>query len=128
MGRRHQSKLPKINRSTKERVSLFRIQLNQLIQNGSLTTTVVKAKIIKRLFDRLANKATENTLPRRRAVIASLDNTQNAHNLFDKIIPSMGGRKSGFTTIKKIGSRKGDNTDMATLSLVTPLPVTPESK
>jgi len=126
MGRRHQSKLSKLNRSTKERASLFKIQLNQLIQNGSLTTTVVKAKVIKRLFDRLASKATENTLTRRRGVIASLSNAKNAHKLFDQIIPLMGDRKSGFTTIQKVGSRKGDNTDTATLSLIVPLPVTPE--
>ena len=127
MGRRHQSKLKKLNRNTQQRTALFKIQLNQLIQNGQITTTVVKAKVIKRLFDRLASKATENTLPRRRAVIAALSHAKNAHKLFDQIIPTMEGRKSGFTTIQKVGSRKGDNTDTATLSLIVPLAVIPET-
>ena len=48
MGRRHHSIIAKLNRNTKERKSLFRVQLKQLIELGSLTTTVTKAKIIKR--------------------------------------------------------------------------------
>ena len=62
MSRRHQAKLAKLNRSSNQRASLFRTQLNQLIQNGSLATTVVKAKEIKLLFNRLASKAVDCTL------------------------------------------------------------------
>ena len=38
----------------------------------------------------------------------------------------MGGRKSGFTTIQKVSTRKGDSVDLATLSFVIPMPVRPE--
>lgn len=128
MARKHQVKIKKLNRSTKERNSLFKTQLNQLIENGQITTTVVKAKVIKRLFDKIASKATENTLSNRRLVIGKLSNVKNSHKLFDQIIPTMGGRKSGFTSIQKVSSRKGDNTDTAKLSLVTPLPVVTQEK
>lgn len=126
MSRRHQAKLPKLNRTSNQRASLFRVQLNQLIDNGTLTTTVVKAKVVKRLFDRLASKAVDANLATRRRIAASLGNPKSANKLVDLIIPAMDGRKSGFTTIQKVGLRKGDSTSIATLSLVIPMPVRPE--
>ena len=123
MGRRHQSKLPKLNRDSNSRKSLFRVQLRQLIENGKLTTTVTKAKVIKRLFDKLAAKATEGTLSSRRNVIATLGSPKTANRLVDAIIPVMGGRKSGFTTIQKVSVQKGDATSIATLSLMAMPPV-----
>lgn len=126
MSRRHQAKLPKLNRTSNQRASLFKVQLNQLITNGTLTTTVVKAKVVKRLFDRVASKAVDANLATRRRIAASLGNPKNANKLVDLIIPAMDGRKSGFTTIQKVGVRKGDSTSIATLSLVIPMPVRPE--
>lgn len=125
MGRRHHSIIAKLNRNTAQRQSLFKVQLKQLIELGSITTTVTKAKIIKRLFDRLASKAVDGTLHDRRGIAADLSSPKSANRLFDLIVPSMGGRKSGFTTIQKNGIRKGDSTATASLSLVVPLPPTP---
>jgi len=128
MGRRHHSKLAKLNRSTKERKSLFKIQLRQLIELGKITTTVAKAKVIKRLFDKLAAKATDGTLAARRNIAAQLSSPKTANRLVDLIIPVMGGRRSGFTSIQKVGIRKGDSTPTASLTLVAPLPPEPEKK
>lgn len=125
MGRLHHSKLSKLNRNTKERKSLFKVQLRQLIELGKITTTVTKAKIIKRLFDKLAAKATEATLADRRNIATQLSSPKTANRLVDHIIPVMGGRRSGFTTIQKVGIRKGDSTPTASLSLVVPLPAEP---
>ena len=81
MGRRHQSKLPKLNRDSNSRKSLFRVQLNVSYRDGKLTTTVAKAKVIKRLFDKLAAKATEGTLASRRNVAATLGSPKTANRL-----------------------------------------------
>lgn len=123
MGRLHQSKISKLNRDSNSRKSLFRVQLKSLIEFGKLTTTVTKAKIIKRLFDKLAAKATEGTLTSRRNVSSTLGSPKMANKLIDSIIPVMGGRKSGFTTIRKVSVQKGDAVSMATLSLVAMPPV-----
>ncbi len=125
MSRRHHSNLAKLNRSTKERKSLFKIQLKQLIELGKITTTVAKAKVIKRLFDKLAAKATDGTLAARRNIAAQLSSPKSANRLVDLIIPTMGGRRSGFTSIQKVGIRKGDATPTASLTLGAPLPATP---
>jgi large subunit ribosomal protein L17 len=126
MGRRHHSIIPKLNRNTKQRQSLFKIQLKQLIELGKITTTVTKAKIIKRLFDRLASKATRDTLASRRLVAANLGSPKHANRLIDAIIPLMGGRKSGFTTIEKVSVQRGDSTAMASISLIVPVPAAAE--
>lgn len=128
MGRRHHSKLAKLNRSTKERKSLFKIQLRQLIELGKITTTVAKAKVIKRLFDKLAAKATGGTLADRRSIAAQLSSPKTANRLMDFVIPVMGGRRSGFTSIQKVGIRRGDSTPTASLTLVAPLPPEIEKK
>ena len=128
MAVKHQAKLPKLNRDSKHRTALFRIQLCELIENGYLTTTVTKAKIIKRHFDKLATKAAGGTLASRRLVIAELGRPKIANILVDKIMPAMGDRKSGFTSLRKVDVRRGDATAMATLKLLTILSEVKEDK
>lgn len=122
MARKHQALLPQLNRDSNHRKALFRILLVDLIENGVLNTTVTKAKIIKRHFDKLASKAKEGTLASRRAVISKLGKPESANRLVDTIMPLMGDRTSGFTTIKKVSVRKGDATPMATLKLMVEVP------
>jgi large subunit ribosomal protein L17 len=119
MAVKHQAKMPKLNRDSKHRTALFRIQLCELIEHGFLTTTVTKAKIIKRHFDKLATKAKIGTLASRRLVIAELGRPKIAHILVDTIMPAMGDRQSGFTSLRKVDVRRGDATAMATLKLLT---------
>ena len=128
MAVKHQSKLPKLNRDSKHRTALFRIQLCELIENGSLTTTITKAKIIKRHFDKLATKANGGTLASRRLVIAELGAPKIANKLVDTIMPAMGDRKSGFTSMRKVSVRRGDSTGMATLKLLMTLPEVKEEQ
>lgn len=118
MAFKHQAKLPKLNRDANHRKALFRIQLCELIENGTLTTTVTKAKIAKRHFDKLVTKALEGTLASRRLVIAQLGKAKIAHKLVDSIAPNFSGRTSGFTSIKKVAVRKGDAVAMATLKIL----------
>ena len=128
MAVKHQAKLPKLNRDTKHRKALYRIQLCELIENGSLTTTITKAKIIKRHFDKLTTKAKEGTLASRRLVIAELGKPKVANKLIDSIVPTMGDRKSGFTSMRKTLIRRGDSTGMAILKLLVTVPETKEEK
>lgn len=128
MAVKHQAKLPKLNRDSKHRTALFRIQLCELIENGSLTTTVTKAKIIKRHFDKLATKALGGTLASRRLVISELGKPKIANKLVDSIMPAMGERKSGFTSLRKVSVRRGDSTAMATLKLLAVMPEAKETK
>lgn len=123
MSRKHQARLPKLNRDSDHRKALFKILLCDLIENGSLNTTIVKAKIIKRHFDKLMTVAKKGTLAARRNLIATLSNTEAANRLIDIIAPLYEGRLSGFTTLSKVSVRKGDSTAMGTLKLLVEVPV-----
>ena len=122
MGRRHHSILPKLNRDSNERKGLFKTQLRDLIEKGQLITTVTKAKILKRHFDKLVSKAQQGTLAARRSVIASLSNVKSGNRLVDTLAPHFSDRKSGFTTLEKVSVRRGDSTAMASIKFITPLP------
>ncbi len=122
MAVKHQSRLPKLNRDANNRKALFRNQLIELIKNGSLTTTVTKAKIIKRLFDKLVTKAKQGTLSSRRNVIATLGNPASGNRLVDAVAPALSERSSGYTTIQKTNVRRGDSTTMALLKLMAVVP------
>lgn len=128
MAVKHQAKLPKLNRDANHRKALFRIQLCELIENGYLTTTITKAKILKRHFDKLATKAKGGTLHSRRLVIAELGKSKIANKLVDTIVPALGDRTSGFTTVKKVDVRRGDATGMATVKILAVYPEVKETK
>ncbi len=122
MSRKHQAKLPKLNRDSDHRKALFKILLCDLIEIGYLNTTIVKAKIIKRHFDKLMTVAKRGTLASRRLVIGTLSNTESANRLVDIIVPLFGNRQSGFTTLSKVSVRKGDATAMGLLKLLVEAP------
>ncbi len=118
----------KFNRDYNQRKALFKSLLQSLITWGKLTTTLPKAKVIKRLFDKMVSKAQDNTLSHRRQLAADLSSHPHADRLVDIIAPLFTDRKSGFTTMEKVSIRRGDAVVMATLKLVKDLPVVEAKK
>ena len=53
----------------------------------------------------------------RRLLISRLDDIETADLLMDKIAPQIK-RDSGYLRIERAGFRRGDNTEMATISFV----------
>lgn len=114
------------NRNYNQRKALFKSQLQSLITWGKLTTTQPKAKVIKRLFDKLVTQASKGTVSARRLLAGKLSSQEHADRLVDVIAPLLSDRKSGFTTIQKTSVRRGDAVVMSTLKLVKDLPVIEE--
>lgn len=112
----------KFDRSFNQRKSLFKNQLNLLINIGKLTTTLAKAKFIKGRFDKLVSKAKVNSVHVRRQLAAELSSVPAANKLVDVIAPLFGTRTSGFTSIAKTSVRKGDGVTLATLTFMEELP------
>lgn len=89
-----------------------------LIEHGQITTTETKAKYIKTIADKMITTAKKQTLASRRQ-IHSVFNRKSATNLLvDQLAPQLKNRQSGYTTIIKQGTRRGDNTSLATLKFV----------
>lgn len=124
---KHRKRDKKLNRSPKARQALFKTLLNSFFENGEITTTLAKAKVIQKKIDRLINKAKEGTLQTKRFIFASLSPAA-AKNLVEKIAPQAKNRQSGYSRLFKLGQRQGDGAMMAKVELVDKIEEVEEKK
>ena len=114
---RHGYKGRKFGRETDQRRALQRGLMRALIEHQSITTTLARAKEIRRGTEKLVTIAKKSGLANRRLLISRLDDIKTADLLMDVIAPQIK-RDSGYLRIERAGFRKGDNTEMATISFV----------
>ena len=114
---RHGYKGRKFGRKTDERKALTRGLMCSLIEHQSITTTLARAKEIRRETEKLVTIAKKGGLANRRLLIARLNSMETADFLIDKLAPQIK-RESGYLRIERAGFRTGDNTEMATISFV----------
>ena len=114
---RHGYKGRKFGRETDQRSALLRGLMCSLIKYQSITTTLAKAKEIRRPTEKLITLAKKGDLASRRLIIARLDDMEIATLLVDKIAPQIK-RDSGYLKIEHAGFRKGDHSEMGTISFV----------
>ena len=114
---RHGYKGRKFGRETDQRRALKRGLIKALIEHQSITTTLAKAKEIRRETEKLITIAKKGGLANRRLLISKLDDIKTADLLMDVIAPQVK-RDSGYLRIERAGFRRGDNTEMATISFV----------
>jgi large subunit ribosomal protein L17 len=91
----------------------------QLIQHGRIRTTVTKAKRLRPVAEKLISAAKKGDLPARRRVMAVISDKNVVHHLFTEIGPRFAQRDGGYTRITKVGVRKGDNSSMAIIEILT---------
>lgn len=116
---RHGVKAKHFNRDSKHRKALLTNLIRFLIENGEIVTTLEKAKEVKRLADKVIAKAQTDSLTTRRQLHTIFGKRDVVNTLVDKVAKAFSDRKSGFTTISVVGQRRGDNSAMAKLSLVS---------
>lgn len=114
---RHGYKGRKFGRETDQRRALKRGLIKALIENQEITTTLAKAKEMRREAEKLITIARKGGLANRRLLIARLDSIKDADLLMDVIAPQIK-RDSGYLRIERAGFRKGDNAEMGTISFV----------
>ena len=119
---RHGYKGRKFGRKTDERKALTRGLMCSLIEHQSINTTLARAKEIRRETEKLITIAKRGGLANRRLLISRLNSIETADFLMDKIAPQIK-RDSGYLKIERIENRKGDNTEMATISFVDDLEI-----
>ncbi len=114
---RHGYKGRKFGRETDQRLALTRGLMCSLIKYQSITTTLAKAKEIRRGTEKLITLAKKGGLANRRLIIARLNDIEVADLLMDVIAPQVK-RDSGYLKIEHAGFRRGDNSEMGTISFV----------
>lgn len=115
---RHRVSGKKLGRDTKHRIALFKNLARALILHGTVTTTEIKGKELKRLADKLVTSAKPADVAARRILHSYFGKRDIVNTLVDRVVPVMTDRTSGFTRIEKVGIRVGDNTPMVTVSWV----------
>jgi len=114
---RHGYKGRKFGRETDQRRALLRALMCSLIKYQSITTTLARAKEIRRTTEKLITMARKGGLQNRRLLIARLGDIEVATLLIDVIAPQIK-RDSGYLRIERAGCRRGDNAEMGTISFV----------
>jgi len=123
---RHHRIAKKFGRSTSHRKALMSSLVTNLILQSSIKTTLPKAKQARKDAEKMVTMARKGTLAARRLVAAQLQQPVAVQKLFDSVVPSMDGRNGGYTRILKLGTRRGDGSDMCLLQWVV-LPVKAEA-
>ena len=114
---RHGYKGRKFGRETDQRLALKRGLVCDLINYQTITTTLARAKEIRRVAEKLITMAKKGDLHNRRLIIARLNDIETADLLVDVIAPQIK-RDSGYLRIEHAGYRRGDNAEMGTISFV----------
>jgi large subunit ribosomal protein L17 len=89
-----------------------------LFLEENITTTLIRAKELRRFAERLITRAKGGTIHDRRIVRSKMAHKEAAIKLFDDIAKRYVNRPGGYTRIVKTGFRAGDNASMAVISLV----------
>lgn len=124
---RHGYKGRKFGRERDQREALIKSLAESLIIHESIETTLEKAKDLRPYVEKLVTKAKKGGLHNRRQIIKSLQTLEAAHKLVDDIAPKIA-RDSGYLRIEKTTTRRGDNAQLARISFVDDLKVSPVAK
>lgn len=125
---RHGYQGRKFHRERDQRQALIKSLAESLVKYQTIETTLPKAKEVVPYVEKLITKAKKGDLHSRRQVISGLQTIESAHKLVDEIAPKLTSRDSGHLRIKKTGLRRGDNSQLATVSFVDDLIAAPVAK
>ncbi len=116
---RHRKKTIKLNRSSSHRRALFSNLASSIIMEEKVTTTLVKAKAVQPLVDRLVTLGKKGTLAARRRALRLLSNQEAVKKLFSEIAPRFEERAGGYTRVLKLAApRTGDGSILALITYV----------
>jgi large subunit ribosomal protein L17 len=126
---RHGHGLRKLNRTTSHRLAMFRNMAVSLLRHEEITTTVPKAKELRRVVEPMITMGKTPTLANRRLAYNRLRDRETVGKLFGVIGPRYAKRNGGYLRILKKGFRKGDNAPLALVTLMDrPAPAAADKK
>ncbi len=115
---RHNKKFNHLSRTASHRQAMLANMAISLIMHKRITTTLAKAKALKKYVEPLITRSKTDTTTSRRVVFRYLQNKYAVTELFKEISVKVGDRPGGYTRIIKLGSRQGDAADVCFIELV----------
>lgn len=108
----------KLGRPTAHRQAMLRGMVTALLENGSIQTTLTRAKEVRSLTEKMITLGKKNNLAAKRAAMSFITKEDVVKKLFDTIAPEYADRNGGYTRMYKLGPRRGDGAEMALIKLV----------
>ena len=115
---RHNKKFNHLGRTASHRSAMLSNMAISLIKHKRITTTLAKAKALKKFVEPLITRAKDDTTNSRRVVFRYLQDKEAINELFKEISVKVGDRPGGYTRVIKLGLRKGDAAPIAFIELV----------
>jgi len=115
---RHNKKFNHLGRTASHRNAMLSNMACSLIKHKRITTTVAKAKALKKFVEPLITRSKDDTTNSRRVVFSNLQDKFAVTELFKEISVKVADRPGGYTRIIKTGHRLGDNAEMCFIELV----------
>ncbi len=107
-----------MSRTADHRKAMLSNMAISLIKHKRITTTLAKAKALKKFVEPLITRSKNDTTTSRRVVFRYLQDKYAVTELFKEISTKVADRPGGYTRIIKLGFRKGDAAEMAFIELV----------
>jgi len=115
---RHGRKINHLGRTAPHRKAMLSNMASSLIINKRITTTVAKAKALRKYVEPLITKSKVDSTHSRRTIFSYLQNKESVKELFEGVSDKVSTRPGGYTRIIKTGNRLGDNAEMCIIELV----------
>ena len=115
---RHNKKFNHLGRTASHRASLLANMASSLIMHKRITTTLAKAKALKKYVEPLITRSKNDTTTSRRVVFRYLQDKYAVKELFGDVAAKVADRPGGYTRVIKLGTRQGDAASIAFIELV----------
>ncbi|MFZ4426072.1 MAG: 50S ribosomal protein L17 [Saprospiraceae bacterium] len=115
---RHGNKVNPLGRKAAHRHALMSNLASALIEHKRITTTIAKARELRKYIEPLVTKARQDSTHNRRVVFSYLQNKESVKELFGPISEKIGDRPGGYVRIIKLGFRKNDAAEIALIEFV----------
>ena len=115
---RHNKKFNHLSRTASHRAAMLSNMAVSLIMHKRITTTLAKAKALKKYVEPLITKSKDDTTNSRRVVFSYLQDKDAIKELFKEVAEKVANRPGGYTRIIKLGTRKDDGAQICFIELV----------
>ena len=115
---KHNIKNKKLNKTSSHRKAMFMNMSNALIKHEQITTTLAKAKELRRFVEKIITLGKKGDLISRRKAVSILQDKKMSKKVFDVLAERYKVRAGGYTRIIKLGNRYGDNAPTAVIEFV----------
>lgn len=115
---RHNKSGRRLGRKPDHRQHMMRNMVTSFFENESITTTVTRAKELRKLVDKMITLGKRGDLHARRQALQVIRDPKVVAKVFEMIAPRYAQRPGGYTRMIRIDNRQGDNAPMVIFELV----------